>query len=342
MTNSLSSNWNSSASSSVTVSIFRWGNGVRLHFVFRYYFVFLVVTSFTVNLQYRRDDSFYLCGEVSRFVSLLCSRVYTPDTVPLENGWFLLLRFQTSEGTFLPEDEYLVRLKLSNRVGTASRARAEGIHFGKKSERPAIQATAGTVKTAFVKDSQQYVQFLINEVLKRVGLTSNIAKGLAAFDPFIMFKRPMDVALKHFDMLYNTFALRSWVPSANESLCRDQYMQLVDHLRTSYGTNFDLTSTSSDLIEFLVGLEFLQDRAHLFHLFKLCCLCATSVSSALPDVTFGTVTTAGRQNRFTDVIPCQSYLANVRDSVSFCSNDDNLASFSLLSSSFGRSAFAEE
>ena len=344
VTNSLSSNWNSSASSSVTVSVFRWGNAIRLHFVFGHYFVFLDVTSFAVNLQYRRDASFYLCGEVSRFVSLLCSRVYTPDTVSLENAWFLLLRFQTSEGTFLPEDEYLVRLKLSNRVGTASRARAEGIHFGKKSERLAIQATAGTVKTAFVKDSQQYVQFLINEVLKRVGLTNNIAKRLAAFDPFIMFKRPMDVALKHlFYMLYNTFALRSWLPSANESLCRDQYMQLLDHLRTSYGPNFDLTNTSPDLIEFLVGLEFLQDRAHLFHLFKLCCLCATSVISALPDVTFGTVTTAGRQNCFTDIIlPCQSYLANVRGSVSFCSNDDNLASFSLLSSSFGRSAFAEE
>ena len=274
---------------------------------------------------------------------LLCSRVYTPDTVPLENDWFMLLRFHTSEGTFLPVDEYLVKLKLSNRVGTASKARADASTSEKKSERPAIQATAETVKTAFVKDSQLYVQFLINEILKRVGLTGNILKGLAAFDPFIMFKRPMDVALKHFDMLYSTFALRSWVSSANESLCRDQYMQLLDHLRTSYGPNFDLTSTSSDLIEFLVGLEFLQDRAHLFHLFKLCCLCATSVSPVFPGVTLGAVTTAGRQNRFTDVIlPCQSYLANVRDSVAFCSNDDNLASFSLLSSSFGRSAFAEE
>ena len=298
--------------------------GIRLHSVYGLCFVFSDDTSFTVNLQYRRDASFYLCREVSRFVSLLCSRVYTPDTVPLESAWFLLLRFQTSEATFLPEDEYLVRLKLSNRVGTAGKARAEGIHFGKKSERPAIQATAETVKTAFVKDSQLYVQFLINEVLKRVGLTSNIVKGLAAFDPFIMFKRPMDVALKHLEMRYSTFALRSWVPSANESLCRDQYMQLLDYLRTSFGPNFDLTGTSSDLIEFLVGLEFLQDRAHLFHLFKLCCLCATSVSPVFPDVTFGAVTTAGRQNRFTDVIlPCQSYLANVRDSVAFCSNDDN-------------------
>ena len=123
----------------------------------------------------------------------------------------------------------------------------------------------------------------------------------------------------------------------------DQYMQLLDHLRTSHGSNFDLTSTSSDLIEFLVGLEFLQDRAHLFHLFKLCCLCATSVSPAFPDGTSGAVTTAGRQNHFTDVIrPSQSYLAIVRDSVAFCSNDDNLANFSFLSSSFRRSGFSTD
>ena len=306
--------------------------------------MFLDVTRFVVNLQHNRDTSFYLSGEVSRFISQLCSRVYTPDTIPLENAWFLLLRFQTSEGTFLPRDEYLIRLKLSSRVGTASKTRAEGIRFEKSPNVHTYKPLqTENVKTAFIKVSQPYLQFLINEVLKRTWLTSNIVKGLAAFESFIMFKRPMDVALKHFDMLYSTFALRSWVPNTNGSLWRDKYMQLLDHLRTYYGSNFNLSSTSSDLIEFPVGLEFLQDRAHLLHLFKLCCLCATTVSPAFPDVIFGTVTTAGRQNCFTDVIlPCQSYLANVRDSVAFCSNDDNLNIFSVLSVSFGRSAFSSD
>ena len=176
------------------------------------------VSSFPVNLQHRRDASFYLCGEVCRFLSLLCSRVYTPDTAPLANAWFLLLRFQTSEATFLDGEEYLVRLKLTNKVSSASNAKAEGMHFGKKSERPAILATTETVKSDFVKDSQQYVQYLINEVLRQTGLTTNIVKGMATFDPFILFKRPMDVALRHFDILYSTFSLRSWVSSTNESL----------------------------------------------------------------------------------------------------------------------------
>ena len=184
--------------------------------------LFLVVTSFTVSLQYRRDSSFYLCGEVSQFLSSLCSRIYTPDTAPLANAWFLLLRFQTSEATFLPEDEYLIRLKMVSKVTAASRARAEGVHFGKKTERSAILATAETEKTSFIKDSQQYMQFIINGVLQRTGLSTNLVKGLAAFDPFIMLKRPMDVAVRHFEVLYSTFALRSWVDESNESQCRDQ------------------------------------------------------------------------------------------------------------------------
>ena len=59
--------------------------------------------------------------------------------------------------------------------------------------------------------------------------------------------------------------------------------------------------------------------------------------------TFGTISTAGRHNRLTDVIlPSQSYVANVRDAVAFCSDNRNLAKFIDFSSSFGRSAFAPD
>ena len=148
--------------------------------------MFADVSSFEVNLLYRRDASFFLCGETSRFLYKLCSRCYTPDTAPLENAWFLLLKFHTSEATFMAEDEFLLRLKLINKVTTSSKARAEGLHFGKKSERAAIQKTATTVKTGFVNDALHYIQYLINSVLCQTGLSSDIIKGLATFDPYII------------------------------------------------------------------------------------------------------------------------------------------------------------
>ena len=47
------------------------------------------------------------------------------------------------------------------------------------------------------------------------------------------------------------------------------------------------------------------------------------------------------RDRFTDVIlPGQSYLSSVPESVAFCTNDANLAFFSLLSASFGRTAYS--
>ena len=238
-------------------------------------------------------------------------------------------------------DELLLRLKLTNRVTTSNKARAEGLHFDKKSEQTAIQKSATTVKTGFIDDALHYFQYLINSVLRQTGLSSDIIKGLAAFDPFIMFKRPTEVALRHFDLLYSTFCLRSWVTKANESACRDQYTELLDHLRICCDPDYDLPNSSSDLIDFLLGLEFHQSRDHLLYLFNLCCLCATTPSPDYPEVFVGKISTVGQHSRFTDVIlPCQSYMASLSGSSTLCSDDSNLARFSLLSASFGQSAFS--
>ena len=148
----------------------------------------------------------------------------------------------------------------------------------------------------------------------------------------------MEVALRHLDdLLYCTFCLRSRVTEANESVCRDPYTQLLDHLRDVMALHFDLTSASQDLIEFLLGLDLLQTRDHLIQLFKFCCLSSTSPSPTYPDDTVGIITTTGHQSRFTDVIlPCPSYMAGP---VTICSVDSNSKKFSLPSASFGRTAF---
>ena len=238
-------------------------------------------------------------------------------------------------------DEFLLRLKLTNRVTTSRKTRAEGIHFGKKSERAAIQKTATTVKTKFIDEALQFIEYLINSVLRQTSLSSDIIKGLAAFDPFILFKRPTEVAHRYFDLLYSTFCLRSWVTKAIESTCGDQYTELLDHLRICCGPDYDLSNSSPDLIDFLLGLAFLRSRDHLFYLFKLCCLCATTPSPDYPDVVAGKISTVGRHSSFTDVIPpCQSYMASVSGSSTLSSDDSNLAKFSLLSGSFGQSAFS--
>ena len=70
-------------------------------------------------------------------------------------------------------------------------------------------------------------------------------------------------------------------------------------------------------------------------------LCITARSGEFPSVTFGNIGLMGPHGRFTDVVlPGQSYLSGVPDSIPFCSQDSSLSKFSLLTSDFGRTAFA--
>ena len=298
-------------------------------------------SSFVTNLQQRRDSSFYLCGEIAHYVYRLCFRCYTPDTIPLENSWFLLLNFQTSEGTFMPAGEFLTRLKMTNKVAKASKQKSEGVHSGKKIDKSAVQKTATTIKNDFARDTQSYLQHLIGAVLRQAGLCANLVRGLAAFDPYVMVNRPTEVALRRFDLLYRTFQLRSCVSSAKGSACRDEYVELLDPLRASSLPSFDVTQGSPDLIDFLINLDFMQEHSHLLYLFKLSCLCITSNSPRYPVVTVGSPRTSNYQSRLTDVVlPVQSYLSGVPDSVVFCSNESHLSNFSLLPASFGQSALS--
>ena len=120
--------WNFFDSSSVIVSRFYSIQNAGCVSEFGCYFMFSDVTSFTVNLSQRRDASFFLCGEVCRFIHKLCFRCYTPDTAPLENAWFVLLALKTSEGKYMSVDEFLIRQKLTLKVNTASKQKSEGIH----------------------------------------------------------------------------------------------------------------------------------------------------------------------------------------------------------------------
>ena len=218
------------------------------------------MTSLSVILSQRRDGTFYLYGEVCRFIHKLCFRCYTPGTAPLENAWFVLLGFKTPEGDYADADEFLIRQKLTSKVNTASKQKAEGIHSGTEASQTTIQKTS---ETDFVTSALHYFGYLLDEFLRQSGFNSDIVKGLAAFHPLIIFKRPNEITLRHFEALYTTFLLRAWVTSADESAYRYEYLELLDYLRSTYRPDSSLEESSRDLIEILVRLEILQTRARL-------------------------------------------------------------------------------
>ena len=160
---------------------------------------------------------------VASFPNCVPDVTYQPEAIPLENSWFLLLGFEVSEVKFMTEEDFLIRLRLVNKVAIASKQNAEVVHSNKRSEKAAIDKTAAEATSSFVKEGLQFIQYSLKEILNNAGLSSEIIKKLASFDPFVLFKRPTEVGLRHFDLLYSAFQLRSCVTSGNKNVCRDEY-----------------------------------------------------------------------------------------------------------------------
>ena len=81
----------------------------------------------------------------------------------------------------------------------------------------------------------------------------------------------------------------------------------------------------------LMWLKFLQVWSHLLNLSRLSCLCITCQCSSYPAVSVGKINTSRYQSRLTDVIlPGQSYLCNVHNSITWKSDNQSLQTLSLL------------
>ena len=166
--------------------------------------------------------------------SISCVSVVTPQILPLWRAHGLSYLGSNYVGT----DEFLIRQKPASKVNTASKQKAEGIHSGTGAVHSTFQKTTKTVKSDFTTSSLQYLGYLFDELQRQSGLNSDIVKGLAGFDALILFKRPTEVALRHFEALYTTFLLRLWLTSDDEPSYRFEYLKLLDYLRSTYPSDF--------------------------------------------------------------------------------------------------------
>ena len=140
---------------------------------------------------------------------------FAPDAshhiIRLENSWFQLLKQMSSTANFMAQKN---SSSGSSSLGTCRRQANRGLRINTWAKRVTNWPSKGQ-HTRF-RTTIQLKAFTSSNSPRRnlaqSGLSSNIVEGLAAFDPHILFNRPIDVRLRHFDLLYSNFRLQTWVP----------------------------------------------------------------------------------------------------------------------------------
>ena len=294
---------------------------------------------FDRSLTGRDDCGFFVCGQLCKYIRRLCGRCLSSSSIPSDVEWIELLDLDLNTCSKLTPAQFLTKARITDQVSQASKHKAERDLSETKGSRDAIDKLSSSLHDHFANAGRNYVIFLLESVLKHVNLSSELVKGMASFDPQVLFILPESLGMSLFQILVRGFISRRWIREADEQLYLDEYASFVKDLRKE---NVGIvTSLIYNIVNYLVAHPSLQFRQYLTHIFKLACLCLTSCSAETPVVRFGSINSTSLSCKLGEVIyPVHSYAATVPGCVEVCTSTEALAEFSALDTKFGCRGFA--
>ena len=242
--------------------------------------------------------------------------------------WRSLCDLQGQDWRQLSNRDFLSRLKLKENLDAACLARVKKVYSEKQLSPEGIEAAVEATRDDFATKARGYLVHLLKVFLADISLDAGIVRGLGSFDPVALLSLPLEQATYCFSSLYRSFSLRGWLENSPEADARDEYIDFVEHFRQANSGAKDTPEVFTDMIAFLMDMPELKLRKHLFYIFQLGCLCLTSKLPELPAITLSGVDCNDPRSRVFDVImPAQSYLANVANSVAVCTTEASLDTF---------------
>ena len=235
----------------------------------------------------------------------------------------------------LSSRDFLLRLKLKSDIDSFFYKKAKKDTGGKKEQLAAVDKLAENAREGFISQARASVVSTIESLLGDIRLTAHIVRGMASFDLTVLSSQPMDQVLFCFSSLFSTFQLRGWVDESFEPEYRDEYVGFVDDFRNLYPDLISSPDLIRDVVTLLTGMPALYTRPHLFHLFRLSCMCLTEISTSLPAINIHSADSSSVRCRLSDVLfPAQAYLAYVPGSVNRCVTEAALTRYHLLEAKF--------
>ena len=302
----------------------------------------LDTTSFVPHLVERRDHGFHIYRQLCQYLFKLGRRCIKAKSLPQETDLSGILGISVSDARALAVPDFIARSKLDQRLNTACKIKAEKELSDKKINRANLPKLVKESKEEFGRLGRSYVAYLFHAVQSNLQLTSDIVKGMGAFDLDIMFRSPLSQALYCFKQLFRSFQLRGYYQADDESICTEEYLSFLDELRKEFPDLDQPRIIITDAVSFISGHVTLQSRPHLARIFRLCCLCLDQNFNAMPAVKFGSVRTDDPKSKLIDtILPVQSYFINVGRSIDALTTDSSIAEFLAFEPSFGDSAFSD-
>ena len=272
----------------------------------------------------------------------IAKRCVNAKNLPPEAEFTKILDLPIAEAKALKITEFLSRMKIGAKFDHACKVKADREKHDKKYQGEPIEAVIKAVKEEFGRLARSYLVYLLSETQGLKGLTTNIIRGLCAFDLNTLLVEPLELGKYCIGQLFSSFRLRDYYSPTEESQCLDEYITFVDDLRQRYTSMSQPTFFIFDTIDFLSGQETLQSRPLLYKLFRLSCLCIDVPFAELPMIKFWGFNSDDPTCQLIDLIqPVQSYFTNVARGEEVMTREESVTKFLALEPTFGSTALSD-
>ena len=140
--------------------------------------------SFRRSSDIRRDQGFFLCGQMLDFLHRLLRRIVVQDSLPEEDDWDALLEFDFTNFQLLSVSPFMEKTEFRTKAMRAAKGRIKVEK--EKNEKVRTNVVASTVMVEMfnphVDQGRAYIRYVCKELINHPTFKSDLVVGLACFD----------------------------------------------------------------------------------------------------------------------------------------------------------------
>ena len=164
--------------------------------------------SFRRSSDVRRDQGFFLCGQILDFLHRLLRRIVTRDCLPEEDDPDALLEFDFKNAQ-LSVSQFMEKTELRTKAMRAAKGRIN--EETEKNEKVRTDVVAGNVMgemfNPHVDQGRAYIQYVCKELINHPTFKSDLVMVLACFDYVVLFTMQKDQAAGCYSRLFHSFCV---------------------------------------------------------------------------------------------------------------------------------------
>ena len=175
----------------------------------------------------RRDQGFFLCGQILNFLHRLLRRIGERDTLPDEIDWETLRQYDFTGTRYLDVPSFMEKIEFRAKAKRVAKAKID-VEREKSKRQKSSEAVARSVTGAtfnpFIETGRSYIRYVAKDLIKHPSFKSDLVMGMASFDYSTLFVLPGPQAIECYRQLFQSFSSRGWLAKELKNVHMDDYV----------------------------------------------------------------------------------------------------------------------